>query len=129
MKTNRTLTAAGIGAAAAAALSTAALPVAASAATKHHSTTKHYAGKNERTPYGSVQVTITVSKKKIQTLSISASPDTQNSYQLEAYALPLMRKEALKASSYKIHMVSGVTITSEGFIASLYSAMQHAHIL
>ena len=123
MKKNRTLTAAGIGAAAAAAVSTAAFPVAASAATKH------YAGKTERTPYGSVQVTITVKNKKIKTLSISASPDTQNSYQLEAYALPLMRREALKASSYKIHMVSGVTITSEGFIASLYSAMSHAHIL
>jgi uncharacterized protein with FMN-binding domain len=122
MKT-RTLRAAGVGAAAAAAITTAALPVAASAATKH------YTGKTEQTPFGNVQVTITVKSKKIKTLSISASPDTQTSYQLESYALPRMRTEALKASSYKIHTVSGVTITSEGFIYSLYSAMAHAHIL
>jgi uncharacterized protein with FMN-binding domain len=120
---SRTITAAGIGAAAAAAMTTAALPVTASAATKH------YAGKTEQTPFGSVRVTITTKGKKIKTLLISASPDTQHSYQLEAYALPLLHKEALKASSYKIHLVSGVTITSDAFAASLYSAMGHAHLL
>ena len=120
---NRTLKAAGVGAAAAAAIGTGAFPVTASAATKK------YAGRTEHTPFGSVQVTITIRNKKIRTLAISANPDTQHSYQLEAYALPLMRTEALRASSYKVHMVSGVTITSEGFIASLYSAMGHAHIL
>lgn len=120
---NRTLSVAGIGAAAAVAMTAGAVPVAASAATKR------YAGKTEQTPFGSVKVTITVKGKKIKTLSISANPDNEHSYQLEAYALPVMRKEALKASSYKIHLVSGVTITSEAFDASLYSALGHAHLL
>ena len=120
---SRTLKAAGLGVAAAATMTTAAFPVAASGATKK------YVGRTEQTPFGKVQVAITVKGKKIKTLAISASPDTQTSYQLESYALPRMRQEALKASTYKIHTVSGVTITSEGFIASLYSAMGHAHIL
>jgi len=119
---NRTLKAAGVGVAAAA-IGTGAFPVAASAATKK------YAGRTERTPFGSVQVTITVKSKKIKTVSISASPDSPHSYQLESYALPLMRTEVLKADTWKVHLVSGVTVTSEGFLASLYSAMGHAHIL
>ena len=60
---------------------------------------------------------------------MSANPQDQQSYQREAYALPLLRNEALKAQSYKIHTISGVTTTSEAFIASLYSAMGHAKLL
>ena len=79
-------------------------------------------------PYGNVQVTITVKGKKITTLAIRLFPDTPRSYQLEAYALPRMRTGGAEGQTYKIHMVSGVTFTSEAFSASLYSAMGHAHI-
>lgn len=120
---SRTLTAAGLGAAAAAAITTGAVPVAATAATKQ------YKGTLERTHYSDVQVTITVKGKKIKTASYSAHPQDGRSYQLESYALPTLRKEALKADTYKIHTVSGVTVTSDAFIASLYSAMGHAHLL
>jgi uncharacterized protein with FMN-binding domain len=122
MKT-RTLTTAGLGAAAAAALSAGALPAPAGA-----TATKTYKGALERTTYSDVRVTITVSGRKIKALSVSANPQDQASYQREAYALPLLRKEALKAQSYKIHVISGVTTTSEAFIASLHSAMNHAHL-
>lgn len=121
MKT-RTLTSAGLGAAAAA-LTPVMLPATASA-----STTKTYKGKLERTFYSEVQVTIGVRGGRIRSLSVSANPQDQASYQREAYALPLLRKEALKAQSYKIHIISGVTTTSEAFILSLHSAMNHAHL-
>ena len=121
---SRTLTTAGLGVAAAAALTPVALPATAAAAA-----TKKYVGTLERTHYSNVQVTITVTGKKIKTISASANPQDQASYQRQAYALPLLRKEALAAQSYKIHTISGVTITSEGFLASLYSAMGHAHLL
>jgi uncharacterized protein with FMN-binding domain len=120
---SRTLTTAGLGAAAAAALTPVALPATAAAATKT------YKGTLERTHYSNVQVSITVSSKKITKISIYANPQDQQSYQREVYALPLLRKEALKAQSYKIHTISGVTTTSEAFIASLYSAMGHAKLL
>lgn len=118
----RTLTTAGLGAAAAAVLTSVAVPASAAAAAKK------YVGKLERTQYSNVQVTITVSHRKIKTLTIYANPQDQQSYQREAYALPLLRKEALKADSYKIHTISGVTTTSDAFILSLYSAMGHAHL-
>jgi uncharacterized protein with FMN-binding domain len=121
---SRTLTTAGLGAAAAAALTPVALPATAAAAA-----TKTYKGTLERTHYSDVQVSITVSGKKIKTISVSANPQDQQSYQRESYALPLLRTEALKAQSYKIHTISGVTTTSEAFIASLYSAMGHAKLL
>jgi uncharacterized protein with FMN-binding domain len=121
---SRTSTTAGLGAAVVAALTPVALPATAAAAA-----TKKYVGTLERTHYSNVQVTITVTGKKIKTISASANPQDQASYQRQAYALPLLRKEALAAQSYKIHTISGVTITSEGFLASLYSAMGHAHLL
>lgn len=121
---SRTLTTAGLGAAAAAALTPVALPATAAAAA-----TKKYVGTLERTHYSNVQVTITVTGKKIKTIYVSANPEDQQSYQRESYALPLLRKEALKAQSNKIHTISGVTTTSEAFISSLYSAMGHAHLL
>lgn len=119
----RTLTGAGLGAAAAAALTPVMLPATASAGT-----TRTYKGKLERTLYSDVQVTIGVRDRKIRSLSVSANPQDQASYQREAYALPRLRKEALRSQSYRIHIVSGVTTTSEAFILSLHSAMGHAHL-
>jgi uncharacterized protein with FMN-binding domain len=121
---SRTLTTAGLGATAAAALTPVALPATAAAAA-----TKTYKGTLEHTHYSNVQVSITVASRKITVVSVSANPSDQQSYQREAYALPLLRKEALKAQSYKIHSISGVTTTSEAFIASLYSALGHAKLL
>jgi uncharacterized protein with FMN-binding domain len=117
----RTLTTAGLGAAL---LGTGALPATAAAAT-----TKTYKGKVELTQYGPVQVAITVTGKKIKSIALNANPDSQESYQRQDYALPRLRTEALRAQSYKVHTISGVTVTSDGFIASLYSAMGHAHLL
>jgi uncharacterized protein with FMN-binding domain len=121
---SRKLTHAGLGATAVAALTPVALPATAAAAT-----TRTYKGALERTQYSNVQVSITVTGKKIRSVSVSANPTDQESYQREAYALPLLRREALRSQSYRIHTVSGVTTTSEAFIYSLYSAMKHGHLL
>ena len=121
---SRALTNAGLGATAIAALTPIALPATAAAAT-----TRTYKGAVERTQYSDVQVSISVIGKKIKSLSISANPSDQQSYQRESYALPLLRKEALSAQTYKIHTISGVTTTSEAFIYSLYSAMKHGHLV
>jgi uncharacterized protein with FMN-binding domain len=121
---SRTVTTAGLSAAAAVALTPVALPATAAAAS-----TKTYKGAVEKNHYSDVQVSITVSGKKIKSISVSANPQDQQSYQRESYALPLLRKEALKAQSYKIHTISQVTTTSEAFIASLESAMGHAKLL
>ncbi|HET9094963.1 MAG TPA: FMN-binding protein [Solirubrobacteraceae bacterium] len=133
---SRTLTTAGLGAAAAAAMTPVALPAVAAATTRHHPAktrrrvvTRTYKGNVERTFYSNVQVTITVQGKKIKNLSVNANPQDQQSYAREAYALPILRKEVLRAQSYRVHTISGVTITSQGFIVSLYSAMKHGHLV
>ena len=121
---SRTLTTAGLGAAVAAALTPVALPVAPAAA----ATTRTYKGKLERTAFSDVRVSITVRGRSIRSLAVTANPQSQESYVREAYALPRLRKEVLKAQSFRIHMISGVTITSDAFILSLYSAMGYAHL-
>jgi uncharacterized protein with FMN-binding domain len=115
---------AGLGATAAAAISTATLPAVADAAT-----TEKYTGSTAYTRFSDVKVAITVTGKKITSIAYTANPQDGRSYQLEAYALPLLRKRALSAQTYRIHTVSGVTVTSQAFLSSLYSAMQHAHLV
>ena len=122
---SRTLTTAGLGAAVAAALTPVALPVAPAAAA---ATTRTYKGKLERTVFSDVRVSITVRGRSIRSLAVTANPQSQESYVREAYALPRLRKEVLKTQSFRIHMISGVTITSDAFILSLYSAMGYAHL-
>jgi uncharacterized protein with FMN-binding domain len=117
---SRSLTTAGLGVAAAAVFTPAVVPATAAART--------YKGKLERSYYSNVQVSITVTGKKIKSLSVTADPQGQESYRREAYALPILRTEALRAQTYRIHTISGVTITSEAFILSLYSAMGHANL-
>ena len=79
-------------------------------------------------PFGALQVTISVSGKKLTGLSVKYYADNPRSSQLEAYALPTLKQEALKTHSYRINGVSGVTITSEVFDQSLYTAMRKAHL-
>lgn len=131
---SRTLTNVGLGAASVAtALTPMALPVTAAVAKakpkpKPKTRTKTFKGPVERTIFSNVQVSISVAGRKIEALSVSANPQDQQSYAREAYALPLLRKEALRSQSYRIHTISGVTTTSQAFIVSLYSAMRHAHL-
>ena len=46
--------------------------------------------------------------------------------QINARALPVLVQETLDAQSAKIDMVSGATVTSEGYIGSLQSALDEA---
>lgn len=98
-----------------------AVPAEALAATSYKGTTSNFR-------YGTLQVTITASGKKIKSITAKVNPTDPRSSQLDTLALPLLKKEALKANSYKIHVVSGATYTSEAFDASLYSALLKAKI-
>ena len=46
--------------------------------------------------------------------------------QINASALPILTKETLSAQSADIDMVSGATVTSEGYVQSLQSALDQA---
>ena len=48
--------------------------------------------------------------------------------QINAYALPVLAREVLAAQSANIDLISGATVTSDGYVSSLQSAIDKAHL-
>jgi uncharacterized protein with FMN-binding domain len=53
--------------------------------------------------------------------------DRRTSQRINSIAMPYLRQEAIQAQSAQVDIISGATLTSEGFQASLQSALQAAH--
>lgn len=80
------------------------------------------------TPYGDVQVMVTISSGKITDIHALQLPsDRTRSQMIGQYAAPLLRGEALQAQSAQIDLVSGATYTSLGYTQSLQGALDQAH--
>jgi len=78
----------------------------------------------EETRYGVVQVKVTLSAGRITDVStVELSATDPHSEQINAEAVPELRSEVLSAQSAQIDGVSGATFTSEGYEASLQSAL------
>jgi uncharacterized protein with FMN-binding domain len=87
-------------------------------------TTKTVAGDVSATRYGPVQVQVTVKNGKVTAVTATQYPSGDSrSQQINAYAIPVLNQEALQAKSANVHMISGATYTSDGYIASLQSAL------
>ena len=79
------------------------------------------------TRWGPVQVSITVTDGKITAVAVPQYPTGNGKdRQINASALPILTKETLSAQSADIDMVSGATVTSEGYVQSLQSALDQA---
>ena len=79
------------------------------------------------TRWGPVQVSITVSDGKITAVDVPQYPTGNGKdRQINASALPILTKETISAQSADIDMVSGATVTSEGYVQSLQSALDQA---
>jgi uncharacterized protein with FMN-binding domain len=88
-----------------------------------------YTGDSVMTRWGAVQVQITVADGKITAAEAVAYPQANpRDRQINAYALPVLAQEATKAQSADIDAVSGATVTSHGYIQSLQSAIDQAHL-
>lgn len=84
-------------------------------------------GDSTDTRWGPVQVQITVQNGKITAVSVPVYPDNNGRDQeINATALPTLVQETLSAQSAKIDMVSGATVTSDGYLGSLQSALDKA---
>lgn len=82
-----------------------------------------------QTPYGDVQVRIWFSGKRItQVHAVHLTDSSSTSVSISQGAAPTLREEALSAQSAQIDMVSGATYTSQGYIQSLQSAIDAAHL-
>jgi uncharacterized protein with FMN-binding domain len=81
-----------------------------------------------RTPFGSVQVRISLAGHRLADVRALMLPgDFALSQQISSYAGPLLRQEALKAQSSRIDVVSGATYTTEGYRQSLQAALDRSH--
>ncbi|TPG17959.1 FMN-binding protein [Pedococcus bigeumensis] len=98
-------------------------------ATKAAGATKTYTGASIDTNYGPVQVQITVVDGKVTKAKVTQVPwNDGRDQEINGYAVPILNKEVVKAQSGTIDMVSGATFTSDGYIQSLQSAIDKAHL-
>jgi uncharacterized protein with FMN-binding domain len=80
------------------------------------------------TPYGAVQVQITLDAGRIADVQAVQLPnDRRRSAEISQYVAPILRSETLTAQSSSIDLISGATYTSEGYAESLQSALDQAH--
>ena len=80
------------------------------------------------TPYGPVQVRITVSGGRItDAQAVQVPQESSRDVRINSAAVPVLNQEALQAQSAQIDAVSGATYTSEGYQQSLQSAIDAAH--
>jgi uncharacterized protein with FMN-binding domain len=88
-----------------------------------------YTGDAVQTRWGIVQVQVTVENGKI-TKSQAVQYPNQNprDQEINAYAVPQLNSEAVAQQSASIDSVSGATVTSNGYTASLQSALDQAHL-
>jgi uncharacterized protein with FMN-binding domain len=77
---------------------------------------------------GAVQAVITVTDKKITSVSISAPQNDPRSASINAQAIPLLVQETLQAQSANINTVSGATDTSAAYVQSLQAALSQARL-
>jgi uncharacterized protein with FMN-binding domain len=79
------------------------------------------------TRWGPVQVELTVANGTVTDVSVVQYPDNNGrDQQINARALPVLIQETLDAQNASIDMVSGATVTSEGYLESLQSALDKA---
>jgi len=90
---------------------------------------KTYTGSVASTRWGDVQVSITVTNGKITDVAVPVYPsENGRDQEINAYALPVLRQETLAAQNASIDTVSGATVTSDGYLQSLQSALDAAHL-
>jgi uncharacterized protein with FMN-binding domain len=91
------------------------------------STTKTYTGSVAQTRWGPVQVEIIVRGDTITKVNVLQQPNgNPRDTEINDQALPILIQETLDAQSAKIDMVGGATVTSDGYLQSLQSALDQA---
>ncbi|MFF4303480.1 FMN-binding protein [Streptomyces sp. NPDC001601] len=89
--------------------------------------TRTVTGDTVQTRWGPVQVKVTIKNGKITDVTAVQYPsDNPRDQEINQYALPQLRTEALAAQSASIDTVSGATYTSQGYQQSLQSALDSA---
>ena len=81
------------------------------------------------TRWGPMQVEITVSGGKITAAQAVQYPNGNGrDVEINSYALPVLNQEVVDRQSAQIDTISGATVTSDGYLQSLQSALDQAHL-
>jgi uncharacterized protein with FMN-binding domain len=83
-------------------------------------------GSTIQTPFGNVQVQVTLENGRITDVQTLQLPSGGHSSQLSRYAAPQLRSEVLQAQSAQVDSVSGATYTSQAYQQSLQAALDQA---
>jgi uncharacterized protein with FMN-binding domain len=88
-----------------------------------------YTGGVADTRWGPVQVQITVQGGKITASQAVQYPQNNGrDARINGFALPVLNQEVVQQQSASIDTVSGATVTSDGYLQSLQSAIDQAHL-
>ncbi|NMM24901.1 MAG: FMN-binding protein [Phycicoccus sp.] len=91
--------------------------------------TATYTGQAADTRWGPVQVQLTVQGGKItRSRAVQYPQGTNVDAQINGYALPILDQEVVQKQSASIDTISGATVTSDGYLQSLQSAIDQAHL-
>jgi uncharacterized protein with FMN-binding domain len=86
-----------------------------------------YTGPEVDVYYGLVQVQAIVQNGKLTNVQFLEYPnDRRTSVEINTIAIPYLQQEALQAQNANVDIVSGATLTSEGFRLSLQTALGSA---
>lgn len=78
--------------------------------------------------YGLVQVEAQIQNGQISAVQFLQYPnDRRTSVRINNIAMPYLQQEAIQAQTANVNIISGATLTSEGFIMSLGNALNSAH--
>jgi uncharacterized protein with FMN-binding domain len=84
-------------------------------------------GSVAQTQWGPVQLQLAVSSGKITKVTVVQYPHGNGKDdEINSYALPILVQETMDSQSASIDMVSGATVTSDGYLQSLQSALDRA---
>jgi uncharacterized protein with FMN-binding domain len=78
--------------------------------------------------WGTVQVRIRVRGGRIVNVGAVYPNHKPRSIKINTRAIPILKREVLKAQSAKVQYVSGASDTSEAYKSSLQSAISKAHL-
>jgi uncharacterized protein with FMN-binding domain len=82
-----------------------------------------------QTRWGPMQVQVTTANGSITDVRVLQYPaGNHEDDQINSYALPILVDETLQEQDAQIDMVSGATVTSDGYVESLQSALDQANL-
>jgi uncharacterized protein with FMN-binding domain len=86
-----------------------------------------FVGASVDTRWGPVQVQITVADGEItQATAVEYPTANDRDQEINSYAIPVLEQETVDAQGDGVDMISGATVTSRGYVASLQDALDQA---